>query len=44
MEPDWTASYHDALDFSYRELQHIGGKTHASAEFGALAKVTQHLH
>lgn len=44
MEPDWTASYYEALEFLYREPQHIGCKPRAGAEFETLAKVTQHLH
>ena len=44
MEPDWTASYYEALEFFSREPQHIGCKTHAGDEIETLAKVTQHLH
>ena len=42
--PDWTASYYEALEFFYREPQHIGCRTHAGDESGTLAEVMQHLH
>jgi hypothetical protein len=44
MEPDWTASYYEALEYFFRGSQHSGRKTHASAESETLAEVAQNLH
>ena len=44
MEPDWTASYYEALEFFHREPQHIGRKKCASARFDTPDKVRRHLH
>jgi hypothetical protein len=44
MEPDWVASYYEALEFFHWEPQHIGRKKHAGAQFDSLEKVRRHLH
>ena len=44
MQPDWVASYYEALEFFHREPQHIGHPKHASARFDSLEKVRRHLH
>ena len=44
MEPDWTASYYEALEFIYREPGYLGREAQASAQFETLAEVTRHLH
>lgn len=43
MEPDWTASYYEALEPFSREPQHVGSRRRAGAESGATEEAGRHL-